>query len=141
MSLGKWLEDAISAFFSRKKSRQGPLHEVHFASLTVLEKTPPNNSIREKDFVVVVYQKRPYWALFRCPCGCGSVISLSLQKIHNPRWGITITGAGRPTLQPSVWRNNGCRSHFWIEDGYIHWCNNSGIAPWVAEPRYYDKPQ
>ncbi|WP_367620813.1 DUF6527 family protein [Geomonas diazotrophica] len=140
MSQSKWW-NRLRGIFGSKKNQKGHRPELRFASLTVVEKTPPNDSIGENDFVAVVYQEHPYWALFRCPCGCGSVISLSLQKIHNPGWTVTITGAGRPTLHPSVWRNNGCCSHFWIKDGYVHWCSNSGIAPWVAEPEYYSKRQ
>ncbi|MDM9644782.1 DUF6527 family protein [Rhizobium sp. S163] len=31
--------------------------------------------------------------------------------------------ADRPTLHPSVWRNSGCRSHFWVRRGRIAWCD------------------
>ncbi|MEE9914019.1 MAG: hypothetical protein K4571_20090 [Deltaproteobacteria bacterium] len=114
---------------------------VHYKKLSVLDKTPSNSFINEKDFIIVVDRGKFYWALFRCPCGCGNVISLSLQKNHNPSWTVRKTPAGRPTVHPSIWQNKGCCSHFWIKDGRVYWCNNTGIEPWVAEPLYYSKTE
>jgi len=122
-----------------KKQDLSTKPDVYFKILSVLDKTPSNNSIGEKDFITVVYHGRLLWVLFRCPCGCGNVISLSLQKVHNPNWTVRKTQAGRPTIHPSVWRNKGCCSHFWIKDGRVYWCENTGIEPWLAEPMYYSR--
>lgn len=143
----------LHGFFFAKKKRETEGRDAaasgtsfiepreHFKSLKVISKTPANDSIGEGEFIAVVYQNEPYWAIFRCPCGCGTVISLSLQKVHKPSWTVQASAAGRPTLNPSVWQNTGCCSHFWIKDGRVHWCSNSGMEPWVAEPRYYTKPR
>ncbi|MGO7611084.1 DUF6527 family protein [Rhizobium ruizarguesonis] len=40
-----------------------------------------------------------------------------------PRWDVALDEAGKPTLHPSVWRKSGCRSHFWMKRGRIHWCD------------------
>lgn len=117
------------------------LPPVYFKSLKVVNKTPGKDSVADGEFVAVVYKNEPYWAMFKCPCGCQTLISLSLQKVHNPNWEVQATAAGRPTLMPSVWQNKGCCSHFWIKDGRIFWCSNSGVEPWIAEPLYYSKPQ
>lgn len=114
---------------------------LHFKSLLVANKTPKNASIGDDEFITVVHENNPYWAMFKCPCGCGTVISLSLQKIHKPSWTVEKTKSGRPSLHPSVWQNKGCCSHFWIKDGRVHWCSNSGIEPWVAEPDHYSNPR
>lgn len=58
---------------------------------------------------------------FRCPCGCGALIELLVVEGARPRWDVLIQ-RNRPTLKPSVWRNVGCRSHFWVRDGRIIWC-------------------
>jgi hypothetical protein len=57
-----------------------------------------------------------------CPCGCGHKIELLVIKEAKPRWDITIDKNGCPSLLPSVWLQNGCRSHFWLKNGRIIWC-------------------
>lgn len=57
-----------------------------------------------------------------CPCGCGDTIELMLLEDARPRWDVDADGAGRASLRPSVWRKTGCRSHFWVRGGRIHWC-------------------
>jgi hypothetical protein len=59
----------------------------------------------------------------RCPCGCGHVIELLIIREAKPRWDIQIDRKGFPSLSPSVWRQKGCRSHFWVKGGRVHWCN------------------
>jgi hypothetical protein len=63
-----------------------------------------------------------YWlAAMKCPCGCGDVIQLSLSMTSRPRW--QVTGLDQePTLNPSVHRTTGCRSHFFVCSGKILWC-------------------
>lgn len=58
----------------------------------------------------------------RCPCGCGLVIELLVVAEAKPRWDIAVDTKGRPTLSPSVWLQKGCRSHFWLRNGRVHWC-------------------
>ncbi|WP_433995110.1 DUF6527 family protein [Afipia massiliensis] len=77
--------------------------------------------------------------MFRCPCGCGDMISLPMQPPHNPRWRLSLSAAGRATLSPSVWRNKGCMSHFWIRDGRVYWTRDTGTEPWLARPDRYSK--
>jgi len=60
---------------------------------------------------------------FRCPCGCGKTIELLVIPEANPRWDLNFDKRQRPTLTPSVWLRTGCRSHFWIEDGRVRWCD------------------
>jgi hypothetical protein len=70
------------------------------------------------------YQK---WACFRCPCGCGEKIQLSLNPARRPRWAVTFDWLRRPTVTPSVRQLHACRSHFWIKRGNIEWCGDSGL--------------
>jgi hypothetical protein len=116
------------------------LPPIYFDKLLLVDKTPTNDSLGEKQFIEIVYKNAPRWAMFRCPCSCGAVISLPLQIQHNPRWQVTESPAGRPTLQPSVWQNRGCLSHFWVKDGRVFWCNDSGRAPSIARPDLYPLP-
>lgn len=131
------IQDGSADFLHINKSKKP---KIFFKSISVVDKTPSNALVGDKDFIKVVHKGIPYWALFRCPCGCNCIISLSLQKMHNPRWMASKSQSGRPTLYPSVWQNKDCCSHFWIEDGRIYWCSNTGIEPWKAEPMHYTKP-
>jgi hypothetical protein len=58
----------------------------------------------------------------RCPCGCGDRLEMMLLEHVRPRWEVTLDGKGRASLHPSVWRRDGCRSHFWVHAGKIVWC-------------------
>jgi len=68
--------------------------------------------------------EEPYmWAAaLLCPCGCGDVIELNLLEQASPRWTVRAHRDGAVTLTPSVWRTEGCRSHFIIRNGRIGWC-------------------
>lgn len=146
----KWFTDTFRAFFESFRRKEAPVERapepktpppspVYFENCEVVEKTPTNASIGEKRLVSVGYQGKALWTLFRCPCGCGDMISLPMQAPHNPRWRLTLSDAGRPTLSPSVWRNKGCMSHFWIKDGRVYWTRDTGTEPWVARPDVYSK--
>lgn len=64
------------------------------------------------------------WSVgMRCPCGCGDTIELMILDEARPRWDIEVDSKRRPTLRPSVWRQTGCRSHFWVRRGQIIWCD------------------
>jgi len=57
----------------------------------------------------------------RCPCGCGQRIELPLIQEANPRWKLRIELDGTPTLVPSIWLQDGCRSHFFVRGGKVEW--------------------
>lgn len=58
---------------------------------------------------------------FRCPCGCGRLIELPLIPEAKPNWRLSCNKNGRPSLHPSVWLKEGCRSHFFIKEGKVIW--------------------
>jgi hypothetical protein len=62
-----------------------------------------------------------------CPCGCGETLHMNLLPDARPRWTVTRHADGTVTLDPSVWRRVGCRSHFFLRGGQIDWCR--GPAP------------
>jgi hypothetical protein len=66
------------------------------------------------------------WAFFRCPCGCGQRIQLSLSQLKRQKWIVMVDLMSRPTVNPSVRQLSGCKSHFWINRGNIEWCKDSG---------------
>lgn len=124
-----WFRDSrqqreLSLWFSRN-----PLPPVVFADIQRVDKPPSNEVIAEGAFYFVLSKNRPRWALFQCPCGCKNIITLSLQRVHSPHWAVQKSRNDRPNLTPSVWRDIGCMSHFWIHDGRVYWCHNSGTSP------------
>ena len=76
-----------------------------------------------EDFCVyLIGEGRNRWyAVFACPCGCDAPVSLSLHSAATPRWQCRHTVDGAVTLSPSVNRLGGCRSHFLIVGGFVHW--------------------
>lgn len=65
--------------------------------------------------------QKEWLAGLKCPCGCGDVIELVLDG-HSPKWTLSVSPNGKPTLTPSIYRSIKCRSHFFLEHGKIKWC-------------------
>lgn len=105
------------------------LPPIVFAAINFAEKPPRNEDISKQDFYFVATSNKPKWTLFKCPCGCGDVITLSMQPAHRPSWRLQETSSRRPTLYPSVWRDKGCMSHFWLKDGRVFWVHDTGTSP------------
>jgi hypothetical protein len=57
-----------------------------------------------------------------CPCGCGETLQMSLLSDARPRWTVSVDSNGLPSLSPSVWRQVGCGSHFFLVCGRVRWC-------------------
>lgn len=134
-----WINRIINKLFRREVNEAIDTEDFFYDSIIIKEKIPEETQLKDKDFIEILYKGQSFWAIFMCPCGCKNVISLPLQETHNPYWKLKQSANGRPTLHPSIWQNKGCFSHFWIIDGKIKWCGNTGIEPWIAEPKYYKK--
>lgn len=91
-------------------------------SIVITEAAPSLEALQSSVLHVVRANGKDRWAMLRCPCGCGEVLTLSLQDVHQPHWRLTQSNFGHPSLYPSVWRQTGCFSHFWIKDGQVQWC-------------------
>ena len=64
----------------------------------------------------------PFAALFKCPCGCTTDISIVVQPgTCQPRWDMARHENGTITLSPSIQQLGGCRSHFNIEQNRVVW--------------------
>lgn len=82
------------------------------------------DEIPEKTLVVAREDGDLWSAGMICPCGCKRRIELMLLPGVKPRWDLHVDSAGAPTLSPSVWAADGCRSHFWLRRGEISWCRD-----------------
>lgn len=57
-----------------------------------------------------------------CPDGCGDILTINLDPRAGPAWRLYTDHHGA-SLFPSVWRDNGCESHFIIWRSRIYWCD------------------
>ena len=87
---------------------------------------PVPKDLKPEKMLIVGGQGFQKWACFQCPGGCGEKIQLSLNQALHPCWAASIDRLGRPTLHPSVRQLNECKCHFWIREGTVHWCADSG---------------
>jgi hypothetical protein len=83
------------------------------------DETP--SKIARRHLIRMIDEGEAWAVVMMCPCGCGEVIELSLSPASRVHWKLSVDG-NRPTLTPSVRRNTGCRSHFWLRRGRIFWC-------------------
>lgn len=73
--------------------------------------------------VYLAGEGRHLWcAGFVCPCGCGEIIRLNLLEDARPCWVVSKHPDETVSIEPSVWRQKGCRSHFFVRRGRIDWC-------------------
>jgi len=68
-------------------------------------------------------------AAFVCPCGCGDLIQLVLLPEQRPSWKTAKHDDGTLSLNPSVHRTIGCKSHFWVKRGKIVWADRNILPP------------
>jgi hypothetical protein len=80
------------------------------------------NELPAIDLLVARENDTLWSAAMRCPCGCGRRLEVMLLEGVKPRWNFWIDKEGYPTLHPSIWVADGCRSHFWLRSGAIVWC-------------------
>lgn len=79
----------------------------------------PDSNLEDGKLVLTGSAQKPKWISFKCPCGCGDIISLNLMESHYPVWSVSLNKKGI-TVYPSV-DSTTCGSHFWIRDNQISW--------------------
>lgn len=94
---------------------------------TIVEDFPAPDELASGLLHVVQDGNRRKWACMPCPCGCGHRLQLSLSAASRPRWTVDLDWLERPTLHPSVRETDGCRAHFWVRQGRVEWCADTGI--------------
>lgn len=83
-------------------------------------------AIAQNDTLTIVKKADIFtWVKFKCPCGCGEEIMLSLNPQIKPCWSLKvkdINGKYVATLSPSInLTGYQCKSHFFIRDNKVIW--------------------
>jgi len=71
-------------------------------------------------------------ALLHCPCGCGDVLNINLDRRAGKAWRARVDAYGL-SVTPSVWRSTGCGSHFVVWRSEIWWCRWNDDSIWPDE--------
>jgi hypothetical protein len=70
--------------------------------------------------VARVYRGRPRSLLMACPDGCGDTLVINLDDRAGKAW-LLDERRGKLSLFPSVWPEDGCRSHFILWSDHLIW--------------------
>ena len=73
--------------------------------------------------LVIVERGLPRALVFSCPCGCGDVVTINLDKRVGKAWHL-YRRRNRVTLYPSVWRDSSCESHFVLWSDRVLWVDD-----------------
>ena len=107
-----WLVSRWNALFGRRaEPYRVVLVEGRFPAL-----------LHQRRIYILTEDGDPWEARFVCPCGCKQELDLNLLPDQRPTWTITQDQEGIATIHPSVWRHVGCKSHFFVQNGVVNWC-------------------
>lgn len=76
---------------------------------------------------IVGESRCPWFAVLCCPCGCGALVQLPLLHNLTPQWRFSLHCTGTFSLEPSIRRTTGCRSHFFLHRAHIVWASRSVV--------------
>lgn len=99
----------------------------HPQALTAIYTTEIPEDVEVGKLYIVGEGIHRWYAVFACPCGCAENIHLSLIEGDRPCWRVTQDESGAISISPSIWRNRGCRSHFFVRKGDIFWCSEEEL--------------
>jgi hypothetical protein len=69
---------------------------------------------------VLIERGRPRNLVLVCPCGCGERFPINLDSRAGPAWRLYGDPNEGLSIFPSVWRENGCESHYIVWRGKIY---------------------
>ena len=86
-------------------------------------------SLQTTGDAALVQRGVPRMLLLKCPCGCGDVLIVNLDKRSGPAWRM-YRRRNAVSLYPSYWRDSKCGSHFIIWSNHIYWCDWDDDSIW-----------
>jgi hypothetical protein len=115
----KWLRDLWNRFWRWVRRGPVPLRPIIVGDLP--------DALDSKIVYLVGEGAYLWFAAMLCPCRCGETLHMSLLPDGRPKWELIWHDDGTISLRPSVWRTKGCRSHFFLRNGMIVWCEMSSV--------------
>lgn len=79
--------------------------------------------LKDPGDLAIVQRGFPRTLVFRCPCGCGDVVTINLDRRVGKAWNLYCSD-NSVTLYPSVWRDSGCESHFVLWSDRVLWVDD-----------------
>jgi hypothetical protein len=101
--------------------RRRRLTTARYRCVEFVESVAAIDELPRRSVTVVGEPGHLKWAVFACPCGTGHRIQVPLRASGWPRWKLTISPQGAPSLTPSVDDRRHIRCHFWLRDGRVKW--------------------
>jgi len=95
--------------------------------IRLVDQHPMDDEIQDGIIYVVGGEGYQKWAYFRCPTERTEIIQLSLMQSHRPRWQVQWDWLQRASIHPSVRQTAGSFAHFWVRQGVVNICADSGI--------------
>ena len=95
---------------------------IHPLKTLFVEELP--EFLNPKAIYVIGEGSHRWFVAMACPCGCHATLEVSLLHEAIPRWTLIEHSNGTISLNPSIWRTVGCRSHFFLQQGKIKWCSD-----------------
>ena len=105
-------------WFKKIVGKVAEWHQIEF-QLRYVDELP--EIVYDKVIYVVGEMKHSWLLAFKCPCGCQNLIQLNLLKDAEPVWRFKVDKKKKINIYPSVWRRNGCKSHFFIRKSKVQW--------------------
>ncbi len=74
-----------------------------------------------KEIYIIENEGCNWQAVMICPCGCNKILHMNLMEEYHPSWKFTLLKKDIISLNPSINRIVGCKSHFFVTEGKVIW--------------------
>lgn len=95
-------------------------------------------SLKVTGDAAVVRRGVPRMLLLSCPCGCGDLLVVNLDRRAGPAWRMYQRG-NAISLFPSYWRDSKCASHFILWSNNVYWCDWEDDRLWNSASVIQDR--
>lgn len=90
---------------------------------TVVQNSEAARQLTRPGDCAVVHRGRARSVVIACPDGCGSVLTINLDRRSGKTWSLYLQKE-KLSIFPSYWRADGCHCHFIVWRNRILWCDS-----------------